>query len=54
MSEAKQSERDCSKPDPNKVFKVIADIIADREGIKVTVRAVTRKDEQKQSEQYKG
>jgi hypothetical protein len=34
-------------PDPNKVFKVIADIIADREGIKVAVKSIKRRDEQK-------
>lgn len=33
-------------PDLNKVFKVIADIIADREGIKITVKSVKRKSEQ--------
>lgn len=37
---------DKSKPDSYRVAKAIADIISDREGIKVTVRSVRRKDEQ--------
>ncbi len=41
--------RDNTKPDPNKVFKVIAEIIADREGIKVTLKSVTKKDSQNTS-----
>jgi hypothetical protein len=36
-----------SKPDPNKVFNVIADIIADREGVKVTVKSVKKNGEHK-------
>ncbi|MDF2538848.1 MAG: hypothetical protein K0S76_1869 [Herbinix sp.] len=39
-------ERDCSKPDPSKVFRVIADILADRDGIKVTLKSVKKKDVQ--------
>jgi hypothetical protein len=35
------------KPDPNRVFKIIADIIADREGIRVSLKSVTKKDDQK-------
>lgn len=37
-------ERDYSKPDPYKVFKAIADIIAEREGIKVTLVSVEKKE----------
>jgi hypothetical protein len=47
MSETKELERDYSKADPYKVFKVIGEIIADREGIKVTLKSVKKKDEQK-------
>lgn len=36
-----------SRPDPWRVAKAIADIISDREGIKVTVKSVTKKDQQK-------
>jgi hypothetical protein len=38
---------DKSKPDPYRVFKVIAEIISDREGIKVAVKTVMRKEDQK-------
>jgi hypothetical protein len=37
---------DKSKPNPTKVFQVIADIISDREGVKVTVKGVRLKGEQ--------
>jgi hypothetical protein len=37
-------QTDKSKPNPHLVFKVIADIIADREGIKVTLKAVKKKE----------
>jgi hypothetical protein len=35
-----------ARPDPSKVFKIIADIISDREGIKVSLKKVKAKREQ--------
>ena len=37
---------DNSKPNPYKVSKIIAEIIGDREGVKIIVKTVKRKDEQ--------
>jgi hypothetical protein len=36
---------DKSKPDPEKVFKVIADIISEREGVQISVKSIRKKED---------
>lgn len=35
--------------DPNRVFKIIAEIISDREGVKVTLKSVSRNEQKEKT-----
>lgn len=38
-------DNDNTKPNISKVFQTIVDIIADREGVKITLKAIKRKED---------
>lgn len=44
MNECNRAEIDYSKPDPYRVFKVLGELIGEQEGIKVTLKSVTKKE----------
>lgn len=47
MAAVENLERDYSKPDPVRVFNAIADIVSQEHGIKVTVKAIRKINEDK-------
>lgn len=38
-----------TRPDPNQIFKTIAEIISDREGVKVTLKSVSRNEQKEKT-----